>query len=585
MSDQLASPTKEPVSRPGEFAHAGITRPLVLEGATAVLFEYLWFCEAEYWRMFRAFDRGRPLQRVYARLRRIIIMLDLAWTSQGEDPTGAILPSIESLMTWHPTLKKGMRLPIPATTRYRAALDSLAATGLPVRAQAAIMRLHDLPENPVDWRVPGESGGRVRAVCDNLHDCHVVLSAVFQRLLDRMSSAEWNWLDIADEGIFKVMSFDDCDISVAHPASGAWRRFNLPSLIGNRRLAIVDDPQALIKLEKACVCGVGNRLGPDQLKILPVDTTRLPKIGSWICRPTLGQVVSIGKDNGDVRLSASRCHANEKTHQGDDLVIGIRLINGRTVQVLASTCSWTTLAAPTAVVDPRRLARRIGLFIKVHEQARKAGTEVSARLQPEILFRMPANLDRVVGLWVALHLDYLLVRSKLGKSIQPGGLLAFRRAIALGEFAMNSFRVFLLAQMRAEVAARGDAEARLLVAPLLHLARQAVGGPISWAGQRGRKLRDEIVQSCRDRRQELPSMSRCVSMPRIRHQWHLRLLAIADGRPLDELLVAWLFNISDLRYHWTGDSERRLTEVAAFWHRYAAHRDRPRMSRNRQARD
>jgi len=574
-----------PVSGSVGLAQGGIARPVAFEGAGDVLFHHLWLCEDEYWRMSRAFGRGRPLQRVYARLRRIVIMLDLTWTCQGEDPDGTTLRAIESLMTWNPALKKGMRLPLPAAPLYRAAIGGLAATGLPVSAQGALVRLRDLPEDPVDWWVTGESGKPLRDACNYLHDSHIVLGAIFQRLLDRISPTEWDWLEIAGEGIFKLMSFDNCDIAVAHPATGAWRRFNLPGLIGNRRLAMVNDPQALIKLEKNCVCGVGNRLGPNQLKILPVDTTPLPKIGSWICRPTLGQVVSIGKDNGDVRPWASRRLPGEKTHQGNDLIIGIRLVNGRTVQVLASTCSWTTLATPTIAVDPRRLARRIGLFIKVHEQVRNAGTEVSARLQPEILFRMPANLDRVVSLWVALHLDYLLVRSKLGKSIQPGGFLVFRRATALGESAMNSVRVFLLAQMRAEVAACGDAETLRLVAPLLHLARQAVGGPVSWAGQRGRRLRDEIIHACRGNPQAWARTSRYVSMPRIQDQWQYRLVAIADGRSLDELLIAWLFDISDRRYCWTGDSERRLTEVATFWHKHAAHRNRPRMSRNRRARD
>lgn len=585
MSGQLASPTKELVSRPGKFAHAGIARPLVLEGATAVLFEYFWFCEAEYWRMYRAFDRGRPLQRVYARLRRIIIMLDLAWASQGEDPKGATLRAIESLMTWHPTLKKGMRLPMPAATRYRAAMDSLAATSLPVRAQAAIMRLHDLPEDPVDWRVPGESGDRVRAVLDNLHDCHVVMGAIFQRLLDRMSSAEWNWLDIADEGIFKLMSFDGCDISVAQPVSGAWRRFNLTSLIGNRRLAIVDDPQALIKLERGCVCHVGDRFGPNQLKLLPVEAGALPEIGSWICRPTLGQIVSIGKNIGGLYpLILPACGPSERARPDGDIAIGIRLINGRVVYALAAATPWTTLARPKAAADPRRLARRIGLFIKVHDQARKAGAEVAAHLRPGVLFPMPANLDRVTGLWIALHLDYLLARSKLGKSIQFGGFLAFRRASALGESAMNSLRAFLLTQLRAELAGRRDAEGLCLVAPLLHLARRAMGGTVLWDAPAGRQLREEIIHACRGKREEWAPTSQHVSIPRTKHRWLYRLLAIADGRSLDELLIAWLFDISDPSCRWTGDSERRLTRLAEFWHGYAAHRDRPRLSRYRQTR-
>lgn len=197
---------------------------------------------------------------------------------------------------------------------------------------------------------------------------------------------------------------------------------------------------------------------------------------------------------------------------------------------------------------------------------------------------MPANLDRVVGLWIALHLDYLLGRSKLGKSIQPGGFIVFRRATSLGMYEKNSLRAFLLAQMRAERAAHCDTEALSLVAPLLHLARRAMCGPAFWDAPAGLKLREKVAHACRGEGQEWVRTGQHVSIPRIKHQWLYRLLAIADGRSLDELLIAWLFDIGDLRYRWTSGSHMRLAGLAEFWHAYASHRDRPRISRYRQVR-
>lgn len=231
MSDQFALPTKEFVRRPESGVPATVSRPVAFEGASAVLFHHIWLCEGEYWRMQRALGRGRPLQRVYARLRRIVIMLDLAWACQGEDLSGTTLRAIESLMTWNPTTKKGMRLPLPAEVRFRAAMDRMDAIELPARAHDAITRLRDLPENPVDWWVrdeTGEPGDRVREASDNLHACRILLSTLFRRPLDRILPATWDWVEIGDEGTFKLMSFNNCDISVAQPASGVCRSFNLP---------------------------------------------------------------------------------------------------------------------------------------------------------------------------------------------------------------------------------------------------------------------------------------------------------------------------------------------------------------------
>ncbi len=574
------------VSRPERFTASGITRPVAFEGSTGVLFGHMWLCQDEHWRMVRAFGRGRPLQRVYARLRRIVIMLDLAWTCQDDDAYGTILRDIESLMTWHPTLKKGMRLPIPDEARYQAALRRLGTSNPSQRVQAAVMRLHELPENPIEWRVPGdadESGERVRQVNRNLHDCYIIQCAIFRRVLERISPTQWDWLEIADEGIFKLMSFDHCDISLATPASGVWRRFNLPSLIWNRRLAMVDDPETLIKLEKTCVCPVRLRSPLSrQHDWLPAAEL---EVGAWICRPVLGQVVSIEPNQGgQFPLGLHLEGATQGLDPGTEKAIGIRQLDGRIMVVLASALPWTTLAESAIAADPRRLARCIGLFIKAHEQARKAGTEVESRLQPGILFRMPANLDRVVALWIALHLDHLVAQSARGKSIQPGGFIVFRQLTSLGVAEMNALRGFLLGQMRAELAARGDTEALRLVAPLLHLARRAIGGPAFWNVPAGQELRDQIILACRGKRQEWVRTSQHVSIPRIEHQWLYRLLAIADGRSLEQLLIAWLFDIGDLRYRWTSGAEHRLKRLAAFWHAYASYRDRPRLSRYRQAR-
>ncbi|MBL0075240.1 MAG: hypothetical protein IPP41_04590 [Rhodocyclaceae bacterium] len=264
--------------------------------------------------------------------------------------------------------------------------------------------------------------------------------------------------------------------------------------------------------------------------------------------------------------------------------VEIKLLEGVTIFLRAADYQWSTLAGLKNSTDPRRLASRVGRFIKAYREASEAKTEVAEQLRPSVFFRMPANLDRVVAFWVALHLDYLLSRSRMAKIIQPSGLMVFRRATALGVYEMNSLRFFLLRQLRAEVAARGDKEALQLVSPMLHLARRALGEPVFWDAPAGKQLREETIFACRGTRQVWVRTSQHTSIPLITHQWLYRLLAIADNRPLDKLLIAWLFDIADLRYRWTSRSAQKLAQLAEFWHGYAAHRDRPRMSRFRRAR-
>ncbi|MBL0075241.1 MAG: hypothetical protein IPP41_04595 [Rhodocyclaceae bacterium] len=211
------------------------------EGANTVLFDHLWHCVDEAERMSRAFDRGRPLQRVYARVRRIIIMLDLAWSCQGDDPEQRTLDAIEDLMTWHPSKRKGMRLPIPDEARYQAALNRLGNCEVSVDAQVAIVRLRGLPEQPVDWQI----SGNVEEPIHYLHDCNVVVDGFATCLFDRLMPSEWDWLNIGSEGVFKLMLISGTTLVVAKPQDGAWRRYSSWSLIEKERLTRIVDPLTL----------------------------------------------------------------------------------------------------------------------------------------------------------------------------------------------------------------------------------------------------------------------------------------------------------------------------------------------------
>lgn len=542
------------------------------EGANAVLFAHLWHCVDEAERMSRAFDRGRPLQRVYARVRRIMIMLDLAWACQGDDPDKRTLDAIEDLMTWHPSKRKGMRLPIPDETRYQAALNRLGNCELSVDAQLAIARLRGLPEQPVDWQISGNVEEPIRF----LHDCNVVLNGFAHCLFDRLIPSDWDWLNIDSEGVFKLMLINGSTVVVARPHDGQWRRYSLWSLIRKNRLARIVDPLTLARLEQRCFCPIEIRVGARAFPSWPIS---LPEIGTWVCRPTFGHVVNIkyaapAQPGGDKHPSTTP----------NEVRIEIRLLEGVSIFLRPTDYQWTTLAGLNKATDLRRLASRVGRFIKAYREAGEAKTEVAEQLRPGYLFPMPANLDRVVAFWIALHLDYLMTRCKMGKAIQPSGFMVFSRATSLGVYEMNSVRCFLLGLLRAEVAARGDVEAVRLVSPMLHLARRSLGGPVFWDAPSGKQLREATILACRGPRQVWVRTSQHTSAPLIAHQWLYRLLAIADNRSLDKLLIAWMFDITDLRYRWTSGSAHRLAQLAEFWHRYAAHRDRPRISRYRQAR-
>lgn len=544
-------------------------RPMVLEGATAVLCGHLGLCEDEYWRMVRAFDRGRPLQRVYARLRRIVIMLDLSWGCHGDDPDGAVGRAIEALMTWQPTLKKGRRLPLPPQAVYRVALEHLAAIGMSPPVAAAIARLGVLPLEPVDWQISGD----VMPAMRNLRDCYAILCALLRRAIEPLAPAGWDWLHIADEGIFKLMAIEDCALCVANPATGEWRRFRLPDVLREGRLGLVVDSQVLAEIEGRCAVALPRA---DRLHGLALPALPQIEVGSWISRPVLGQVVGIAPAGiGVLPLVLRLEDAPQDADPNIDPCIRVRLLGGTHLNILASATRWNTLASPDIARDPRRLAARIGGFIEAHELARREGRQVAAHLNPTSLFRMPANLDRVLALWIGLHLDYLLSRSRAGRSIRPGGFNVFRRATALGAYERNALRVHLLGQARAELAARRDVIGSGLAASLLHLARRTRSEPAAWDGPAGRRIRDEALHVCRGGRQSWVRISQHVSVPRVDDPWRYRLASIASDDSLDRLLIAWLFELDELRYDWTRRSQKRLEGLSAFWHRYAARRDQP----------
>jgi hypothetical protein len=217
------------------------------------LLHRLWLCSDEYGRLFRAMDRSRPVDRLYARIRRIVLMLDLTWSARDGDPVTDIQERIESLMTWHPTLKKGMRLLAPQSAPYLAALERLLSDidGLDV---GMANRLRDLPEHPRDWDYGPEFLAVFGEIKANIQASQRLIGIVSEKALNRLGLPGWDWIEIAGEGTFKFL---DCrgELAIAGtPKNGKLHRFHTLWAIHHKALRPVTDAWRIAQLENNNLC-------------------------------------------------------------------------------------------------------------------------------------------------------------------------------------------------------------------------------------------------------------------------------------------------------------------------------------------
>lgn len=531
-----------------------------MEPSLRVLLGRLEMCADEHGRLMRAMDRGRTVSRLYARIRRIAMMLDMAWSARAADFDADIQARIENLMTWHPTLRKGMCLPAPPSAPYFAALDRLAEH-FGVEASATLARLRRLPGQPPDWDHGVEFLAMFDEIDANVLACRRLIDVPTEHALKRLGVTGWDWLEVVDEGYFKLLKLEGCIATVGDPVGGDRHQFNVLSALRLGRVAPIADTAIVESLEKRCVANP-----PEPPLAIPTRALAGPElIGAWVAWPCFGRVVGfrpVDADTEHARWPGSGASGESKRFEVARLEYAMGCAEP------PASAYWMVLVKPEAADDPAKVAAAVGRTLRAID-GQGAANAVPAALLPRAIRR---DIDRLRALWLAMKLRVFLQRGARGKPMHAGGFATLRR-VTLDARLRAALNGHLLGQIRHEAASRGRRDIVELASAMLRAARRAFAEPASWPEDAGNaRAAVRRVVAARD-----------VGWIRIgchatRRRSRDRLLLVLDRIASDDFvqaLILYLFEYVEYRYFWSRRSWERLDALAAYLMRYAKNRCAP----------
>lgn len=534
--------------------------PFAMPANVRSLLDRLWLCREERYRLDRAFDRARPVDRLYARVRRIVLMLDLAWEARDGEPRADIQARIESLMTWHPTLKKGMRLPAPDPALYRAALERLLSSAGSPGSDVAD-RLRNLPEAPDDWDRPYATVATVREVGANIQACSRLVQLFIVQALELLDPGRWQWFEKLG-GAFKVLACADGWLSLGNPDTGGTRCADILWAVHEQSGRPVTDPGRIDELERRCTV---------KLPVSPTPGLRwhlanASLSGAWVAWPLFGRVTEVTPPRQPWIHAPAYAYIPEVGIDGPFRPSASR-----------SSPYWLVIATKSEAEDPKRLAALFGRYLR---EAESAGTHPDGRdyLRRDWFGR---NRDRLQALWLKLKLDAVLWRCERGKPVHPGSLHTLFRCKTETRLRMAIYG-HMLGRIRLEAASRGETSEAELASMLLSATRQAFAEPDAWA-RAGDTRRIEVTRAYASHDFGWVRVHVHATRQRTRNRKLLLLEHIASDAFI-QAIVLFLFDYIDYRYRWSTGSPERLRGLAGLLDRYVSNRDAPNGSGPRRAR-